>query len=348
MRRYREMERQLTECSESYSRLQNENRALRSGLEQLLCQLQMLQWRTPQPMCAPNVPWVHSWASTMLPQVIEEGAEDLEGQSSAASAASASEPSSPRAAASALSSVAAAGGGAGQDPGILGILASGAEPGAWASSPPGSAKAPVVEEGVEETMPLNKRIESATKDLAAMEPFTPPRHFRRGTAAKNASTPGPWDNAAEEDAEAATVAEDSEASVTPAAAGPREGKFFATPSTAASAASPGSAVSPFRFSFNLRRVEGQPLGLEVSLNYEEGHLRVEGIQEGTVADAWNRQCQGEARVIQKGDMVVSVNGYSAPELMFIEFTDFKRLLFRLEVKRAAGTRLVLPNPQDEV
>jgi hypothetical protein len=81
----------------------------------------------------------------------------------------------------------------------------------------------------------------------------------------------------------------------------------------------------------IRRVDGEPLGLEVLPDIERSCLHVERIQPGTVVEAWNRLCSGERRAILPGDRVVSVNGATTPEDMRKEFG--QKLLLKLEVVR---------------
>jgi hypothetical protein len=104
------------------------------------------------------------------------------------------------------------------------------------------------------------------------------------------------------------------------------GKLQGTPSTT----TPGSAdQSPI--ALTLRRVDGQPLGLEVRPDTDLSCLHVERIQPGTVVEAWNRQCKGEPRTILPGDRVVSVNGATKPDDMRKEFG--QKLLLKLELVR---------------
>jgi hypothetical protein len=89
-------------------------------------------------------------------------------------------------------------------------------------------------------------------------------------------------------------------------------------------------------SLTLRRIADQPLGLEVRPDAERSCLHVEGIQHGTVVDAWNQQCIGEPRAILPGDRIVSVNGATTPEGMRKEFVE--KLLLKFEVAKLAPDR----------
>jgi hypothetical protein len=107
------------------------------------------------------------------------------------------------------------------------------------------------------------------------------------------------------------------------------GKLRATPSTT-TLGSPGDS----HIALTLRRVDGEPLGLEVRPDFEYSCLLVERIQPGTVVEAWNRQCSGEPREIMPGDRVVSVNGATTPEDMRKQFG--QKLLLKLKLVRESA------------
>merc|ERR1712187_887968 len=89
-----------------------------------------------------------------------------------------------------------------------------------------------------------------------------------------------------------------------------EKKRIAT--TLSTAATPDAKSPSSHISLTLRRAQGQPLGLQVRESVDFRTLVVESVQPGSVADAWNQQCAGEAREIKLGDRLVSVNGKTMP------------------------------------
>jgi hypothetical protein len=98
--------------------------------------------------------------------------------------------------------------------------------------------------------------------------------------------------------------------------------------TASTITPPDSPELP-SISLTFRRLDGQPLGLEVRPDCDRNCLHVERIQKGTVADAWNKQCIGEPRAILPGDRVISVNGVTTVDEMRQEFS--KKLLLKIEL-----------------
>jgi len=131
-----------------------------------------------------------------------------------------------------------------------------------------------------------------------------------------------------------TDREESAAPLTPQFVTPLfQDSLASTPSTAAS--TPTSEQTPQTarpelFNITLRRVEGEPLGMEVHQDDNEG-LVVESIKGGTVVGAWNEQCQGERRVIMPGDRIVSVNGCSVPDDILQQCST--NVLLRIQLKR---------------
>jgi len=86
------------------------------------------------------------------------------------------------------------------------------------------------------------------------------------------------------------------------------------------------------FSLTLRRIEGRPLGLLVHPDVLSNALIVDGVQSGSVADAWNAQNAGGVRELKRGDRLVMVNGVVDAEGMRSEF--MHKLLLKLSFERS--------------
>jgi len=92
-----------------------------------------------------------------------------------------------------------------------------------------------------------------------------------------------------------------------------------------------STASGSTFEFTLRRINDEPLGLEVQPHPLAQCLVVEGVKAGTVAEAWNRQNQGELRELRPGDQIVAINGMTEVAAMWTECRS--RRLVKLVVER---------------
>lgn len=81
-----------------------------------------------------------------------------------------------------------------------------------------------------------------------------------------------------------------------------------------------SSALIFSYTITLRRVEGSPLGLEVTKpEADDKFLVIERVLPFSVAESWNKQNSGGKREILQGDRVVSVNGACEPQSMRVEF-----------------------------
>eukprot|EP00401_Gymnodinium_catenatum_P028085 CAMPEP_0117505622 /NCGR_PEP_ID=MMETSP0784-20121206/25478_1 /TAXON_ID=39447 /ORGANISM="" /LENGTH=447 /DNA_ID=CAMNT_0005301051 /DNA_START=78 /DNA_END=1421 /DNA_ORIENTATION=- len=317
------MQGQLNYFTESYEQLQRENAALRRSLEAIVRHVQMLQWSAPPPMAS----WVPPTTSVVgcggnvggnggplgmvmppqvgvppscrqgapgLPPMPEEVAADLE-----ESFSSEESPSSPAASGTTLS------------------------PTSCCPSRDGDEED---EETVVSEVDDDVFCEAIDEPEELLEdelpPSTPPR-VQRGCPRSPATQPNV--SPIEVDSVAARDSASPKAGLAEGATACGSGTKNKTPSTA----TPSSPGSPF--GLTLRRVDGMPLGLEVRPDDANSCLHVERVQPGTVADAWNKQCAGEQRVIMSGDRVISVNGARAPAAMRNECC--QKLLLRLEVVR---------------
>lgn len=106
-------------------------------------------------------------------------------------------------------------------------------------------------------------------------------------------------------------------------------------------ASDADATDAFVFKLTLRVADDMDLGLCFSKKGEV--LRIDRVQSGA-AESWNRQCSTSGspeRVLVPGDLVVSVNDQSDPEIMLQESRT--RKLLKLRVLRRSGESKLKPN-----
>ena len=91
-------------------------------------------------------------------------------------------------------------------------------------------------------------------------------------------------------------------------------------------------VDAFVFKLTLRVADDMDLGLCFTKKDEKGEvLRIDKIESGA-AESWNRQCSTSGspeRVLSPGDLVVSVNDQSDPEMMLQECKTRKLLKLRV-------------------
>lgn len=92
----------------------------------------------------------------------------------------------------------------------------------------------------------------------------------------------------------------------------------------------------------LRRADGIALGLRVASEWEEKALRVEGIEPGGAAEAWNRLCD-PARAIRQGDVLVAVNGAMMDALGMLQECQSQSLL-RIVIARGQDGPLPTTTP----
>jgi len=89
------------------------------------------------------------------------------------------------------------------------------------------------------------------------------------------------------------------------------------------------------FSLTLRRADNVPLGLDIVGEADQAWLLVEDIRLGGAVEAWNRQCQGTAREIRRGDRIIAINGAKDAKAM-AEECENKHLLRMTVVRRPAA------------
>eukprot|EP00747_Dinoflagellata_sp_TGD_P199503 gnl/TRDRNA2_/TRDRNA2_72753_c0_seq1.p1 gnl/TRDRNA2_/TRDRNA2_72753_c0~~gnl/TRDRNA2_/TRDRNA2_72753_c0_seq1.p1 ORF type:complete len:474 (-),score=81.33 gnl/TRDRNA2_/TRDRNA2_72753_c0_seq1:159-1580(-) len=73
-------------------------------------------------------------------------------------------------------------------------------------------------------------------------------------------------------------------------------------------AAPGQMPMPApAFTLTLRRADNVPLGLDVRGDAGDKCLTVAQVKPGGAVEAWNKQCQGDAREVRVGDRIIMVN-----------------------------------------
>ena len=90
------------------------------------------------------------------------------------------------------------------------------------------------------------------------------------------------------------------------------------------------------FSLTLRRADNVPLGLDVLGDCGSSSLVVVAVRPDGAAEAWNRQCTGESRMLWRGDRIVAVNDAVGARAIHEEC--LTKHLLRLTVQREPGMR----------
>jgi len=94
----------------------------------------------------------------------------------------------------------------------------------------------------------------------------------------------------------------------------------------------------FVFSITIHKAGGTALGLlTTAIGKENGVLRIDGVQPGGAAEAWNRQCWGSGaaeKVLLPGDTVVSVNDVGEDSAAMMVECDTQSLLRFMVVRNS--------------